>query len=59
MEKQAIDADDRLDKAFHLFVMGRHDSLFARKDDEIVGLLIFSNVYEKVSQAMKECGLGS
>lgn len=58
-KKQAIHIDDRLDKAFHLFVMGRHDSLFVMKGDEIVGLLIFSDVYERVSETMKECGIGS
>ncbi len=59
LKKQAINIDDRLDKAFHLFVIGRHDSLFVMKDDEIVGLLIFSDVYERVSEIMKECGIGS
>lgn len=54
-EGQSVDTEDTLDKCFHLFVMNRHDTLFVFEGDEIVGLLRFSDVYRKVSQAMKEC----
>jgi multisubunit Na+/H+ antiporter MnhG subunit len=37
--------------------MNRHDSLFVFEGDEIVGLLRFTDVYNKVSQTMKACGL--
>jgi len=44
-----------LGKAFHLFVVGRHDSLFVTEGGEIVGLIRFSDVYRKIAQTMKEC----
>jgi predicted transcriptional regulator len=56
-EGQSVRTQDTLAKCFHLFVMNRHDSLFVYEGDKIVGLLRFSDVYKKVSQTMKECGL--
>jgi predicted transcriptional regulator len=56
-EKQAVNIDDRLIKAFNWFVMGRYDSLFVYEGNEIVGLLRFSDVYKKIKETMKECGL--
>jgi hypothetical protein len=58
-EEQSVKKDDSLAKAFDWFVMGRHDSLFVFDGQEIVGLLRFSDVYNKVSVTMKECGLKS
>lgn len=52
-----VKADDTMDKALHLFVVGRHDSLFVREGEKIVGLVRFSDVYRKIAQAMKECPL--
>lgn len=50
-----VNVNDKMDKAFHLFVLGRHDSLFVRDGDEIVGLIRFSDVYRKIAQTMNEC----
>lgn len=50
-----VNAEDRMDKAFHLFVVGRHDSLFVKEGDKIVGLIRFSDVYKKIAQTMREC----
>jgi len=57
VEERAVQADDSLAKAFDWFVMGRHDSLFVFEGKKLVGLLRFSDVYKKVSNTMKECGL--
>jgi predicted transcriptional regulator len=56
-EGQSVRTQDTLAKCFHLFVMNRHDSLFVFEGGEIVGLLRFTDVYNKVSQTMKACGL--
>jgi predicted transcriptional regulator len=56
-----VKVDDKMDGAFHLFVVGRHDSLFVKEEEEIVGLIRFSDVYKKIAQTMRECpmpGLG-
>jgi hypothetical protein len=50
-------ADDHMDKAFHLFVVGRHDSLFVKQGRPIVGLIRFSDVYQKIARTMRECPL--
>jgi hypothetical protein len=52
-----VNVDDKMDKAFHLFVVGRHDSLFVKEGEEIVGLIRFSDVYKKIAQTMRECPL--
>ena len=51
-----VTQDDRLAKCFHLFVMTRHDSLFVVEDDEIIGMLKFSDVYRLASRTIRECG---
>lgn len=56
-EGQSIGAQDNLAKCFHLFVMNRHDALFVFENNQIVGLLRFSDVYKKASQTMKACGV--
>ncbi len=52
-----VHADDSMDKAFHLFVVGRHDSLFVTEGGAIVGVIRFSDVYRKIVQTMRECPL--
>jgi CBS domain-containing protein len=52
-----IHADDNMDKAFHLFVVGRHDSLFVSDGKAVVGVIRFSDVYRKIVQTMRECPL--
>jgi len=49
--------NDRMDKAFHLFVVGRNDSLFVMEGDEIVGLIRFSDVYRKIAEIIRACPL--
>jgi hypothetical protein len=56
-EGQLVTPEDKLTKCFHLFVMHRYDSLFVSQNDEIIGLIRFSDVYRKVSQTMKACTL--
>ncbi|PKN67587.1 MAG: hypothetical protein CVU57_02475 [Deltaproteobacteria bacterium HGW-Deltaproteobacteria-15] len=54
-----VNADDKMDSAFHLFVVGRHDSLFVKDGERIVGLIRFSDVYKKIAQTMRECPMPS
>lgn len=56
---QTVGPEDTLAKCFHLFVMNRHDALFAVEGGRIAGLLRFSDVYKKASAVMKECGVES
>lgn len=50
-----VKADDTMDTAFHLFVVGRHDSLFVKDGEDIVGLIRFSDVYRKIKETMRAC----
>jgi len=54
-----VKADDKMDNAFHRFVVGRHDSLFVRDGEKIVGLIRFSDVYRKIAQTMRECPISA
>jgi CBS domain-containing protein len=54
-ESQSVDIDNNLSKCFHLFVINRHDTLFVRDGDRLVGMLLFADVYKKVSETMKSC----
>jgi len=54
-EGQTVNAEDTLSKCFHLFVVNRHDTLFVMDKKEFIGMLRFSDVYQKVARTMKEC----
>lgn len=50
-----VNVDDKMDNAFHLFVVNRHDSLFVKNGQDIVGLVRFSDVYKKIKETMTAC----
>ncbi|MBM9604671.1 CBS domain-containing protein [Desulfopila inferna] len=52
---QLVNTENKLSKCFHLFVINRHDALFVKEDEEFVGMLLFADVFSKVSQAIKTC----
>lgn len=52
-----LDVNDSMDKAFHLFVVGRNDSLFVMEGKEIVGLIRFSDVYRKIAETLRACSI--
>jgi hypothetical protein len=54
-ENHSVVPGDSMDKAFHAFVLFRHDSLFVVENKRIVGLLRFSDVYRKIFEAAKAC----
>ena len=54
-----VNADDKMSAAFHLFVLFRHGSLFVQDGHDIVGLIRFSDVYEKIRETMRACSLPS
>jgi CBS domain-containing protein len=56
-EGEYVAADDTLDTAIHLLVMGRHQSLVVTRGEEIVGVLRLSDVFQKVSDNIKACKL--
>lgn len=49
--------DDNVDVAFHLFVVRRHGSLFVKNGQNIVGLILFSDIYKKIRESLKACPL--
>ena len=52
-----VKINDKMDEAFHLFVVGRHDSLFVQDGEDIVGLIRFSDVYKKIRETLRACPL--
>ncbi|RQD60266.1 MAG: hypothetical protein D5R98_07175 [Desulfonatronovibrio sp. MSAO_Bac4] len=53
-EGHQVKKEDNIDEALHLFVVGRHDSLFVVEWGKLVGLLLFSDVYEHISRKIKD-----
>jgi CBS domain-containing protein len=50
--------DATLDQAIHQLVVGHHQSLLVTKDGkEIVGILRLTDVFQEISERIKECGL--
>jgi len=59
-EGHQISVDSYLDEALHLYVVGRHDSLFVMDGSKLVGLLVFADVYDFISgKITAECQLPS
>ncbi|MDY0131813.1 MAG: hypothetical protein RBR53_04005 [Desulforegulaceae bacterium] len=52
---QMVMIDDSIDVAFHLFVLSRHGSLFVKEGENIVGLILFSDIYKKIRESIKTC----
>ena len=50
-----VNADDKMDIAFNLFIINRHDSLFVQDGAYIVGLIRFSDIYKKIRETMTVC----
>lgn len=53
----SVSIDDELDKAFHLFVTTRHDSLYVMDGEIIIGLLRFSDVYTAICEVATACNI--
>jgi predicted transcriptional regulator len=47
--------EDALDVAFHVLVSRRLGSLFVKNNENIVGLILFSDIYKKIKKTMKSC----
>lgn len=54
---QMVDINDSIDVAFHLFIVNRHGSLFVKEGNEIVGLILFSDVYKRIKENLKSCAI--
>jgi len=52
---QGVKISDRIDNAFHLFATTGHDSLYVTQDDEIIGLLRFTDIYAAIRKTVQAC----
>ena len=50
---QMVNANENVDAAFYLFMVGRHGSLFVQDGGKIVGLMLFSDLYRRIKEALK------
>jgi hypothetical protein len=51
-DMEFLQETDTLDKALHLFVMGVHQPLIAKRGDEVVAVVRFGDVFEIVRQRL-------
>ncbi len=56
-EGEYISENSGLDEAIHLLVMGNHQSLIVKKENEITGILRLTDLFHKISETIKLCGL--
>jgi CBS domain-containing protein len=54
-EGEFVDGEVTLDEAIHQLVMGHHHSLLVTTNGNIVGILRMVDVFNKVSEFIKEC----
>jgi CBS domain-containing protein len=54
-EGEFVDIDATLDEAIHQLVMGHHQSLLVTQKGKIVGILRLTDVFEAVSESVKQC----
>jgi ferredoxin len=53
--EQMVDIDDCLPTAFDLFVITRQGSLFVVDGRNVVGIIRFSDIYNKIKEVMRSC----
>jgi hypothetical protein len=56
-EGEYISEESSLDESIHLFVMANHQSLIVKKGNEINGILRLVDLFHKISETIKPCGL--
>jgi predicted transcriptional regulator len=54
-QTEIIDEQASLDAALHQLIIGHHQSLLVTRNDEIVGILRLTDVYERISEMIKSC----
>jgi CBS domain-containing protein len=56
-EGEFIEYDASLDRAIHLLVMGRLQSLMVQKKGKVIGVLRLTDVFASVFHVMKKCSI--
>lgn len=56
-EVESVKISDSMDIALHLFATTRHHYLFVMESDQIVGLLLLTDVYTAICKIVKACGI--
>ncbi len=51
---QIVQAEDNLNEAFHKFVLYRHDSLFVKEGEKLIGLLRFSDIWREIIRRIRD-----
>jgi len=54
-EGEVTDSEASLNQAVHQLIMGHYQSLLVKHDDEVVGILRLSDVFDEVAKRMKAC----
>lgn len=54
-DEEKIEPDATLDQAIHQIVLGHHQSLLVVKDEQVVGILRLTDLFEVVAEAIMSC----
>ena len=52
-----IREDDTIEKALHLYVMGVHQPIIVKKDDQVTGVLRFGDLFEVLRRSLLACDI--
>ena len=58
-EYEYVQEEDSIEKALHEYVMGAHQPLIVKKEDDITGILRFEDLYEVIHKHMLACPVPS
>ncbi len=51
---QIVQAEDNVSEAFHRFVLYRHDSLFVKEGEKLIGLIRFSDIWQEIIRRIRD-----
>ena len=54
-EGEFIDENETMNNAVHKLILGKHHSLLVTQKGKITGILRLSDVFETITDALKEC----
>jgi len=54
-EDEYIEETASIDEAIHQLIMGRHQSLLVTRDNEIIGILKLSDIFQRICALIKSC----
>ncbi len=56
-DAEYIQEDDSIEKALHLYVMGAHQPLIVQRENTVIGMLRFGDIFEIIRKNLLACAI--